>query len=40
MQELRMGGGGLQAGREQWVGPNVMHECMTDDGKRRNGQFF
>ena len=34
-------GGGIQASLEgEWDGPNVMHECMTDDGKRRHGQFF
>jgi hypothetical protein len=33
--------GGIQASLEgEWDGPNVMHECMTDDGKRRHGQFF
>ncbi len=25
---------------ESGDGPNVMHECMTDDGKREDGQFF
>lgn len=34
------GARGIEAGKGEWDGPNVMHECMTDDGKRRNGQFF